>query len=53
MSTEQYAALQKVIEGLEAENATGKIIIFLENGVVKAVEVDKKFKLTISLLGGI
>lgn len=44
MTAEKYAALQKIIEEMEEENANGKIILFMEDGEIKAVEVDRKVK---------
>ena len=45
MMNEDYANLQRVFEKQEAEKATGKVIIFFEDGVAKAVEVTNKAKL--------
>jgi len=45
MINEDYANLQRVFEKQEADKATGKVIIFFENGVAKAVEVTNKAKL--------
>lgn len=49
MTTEKYAALQTIIEEMEDENANGKIILFMEDGEIKAVEVDRKVKLLLHI----
>jgi uncharacterized protein with von Willebrand factor type A (vWA) domain len=49
MDINKYAALQKIIEEMEEENANGKIILFMEDGEVKAVEVDRKVKLLLHI----
>ena len=50
MDINKYAALQKIIEEMEEENANGKIILFMEDGEVKSVEVDRKVKLHLTVM---
>jgi hypothetical protein len=45
MTTDQYIALQGMIEAQEKAKATGKLILFFENGVLKGVETTNKIKM--------
>lgn len=47
MSPNQYVELQRLIEAQEKAKATGKLILFFENGVLKGVETTNKVKLFI------
>lgn len=45
MKIEQLASIQKLIEKIEEEKATGKIILFFHDGELGGVEVDRKIKI--------
>lgn len=45
MSPNQYVELQRLIEAQEKAKATGKLILFFENGVLKGVETTNKIKM--------
>ena len=45
MSPNQYVELQRLIEAQEKAKATGKIILFFENGALKGVETTNKIKM--------
>lgn len=47
MTQERLASIQLLIEELESENATGKVILFFEDGEIKAIEIDRKIKIHI------
>jgi hypothetical protein len=47
METPKYIAIQQFIEELEEDNATGKVILFFEDGVLRAIEIDRKVKITV------
>ena len=50
MSPNQYVELQRLIEAQEKAKATGKLILFFENGALKGVETTNKIKLFIVAL---
>jgi len=45
MTPNQYVELQRLIEAQEKAKATGKLILFFENGVLKGVETTNKIKM--------
>ncbi len=47
MQDTHYLLIRKLIEELEEDNQTGKIILFFDEGELKAVELDKKIKVRV------
>jgi hypothetical protein len=47
MKNEVYLLIQKLIQEIEEDNQTAKLILFFENGKPKAIEFDKKIQVKV------